>query len=70
MAKTNATTVNLGNVLGNFFVSSWFIWYLGRRQAFALGTVVLLVGVALQAGAVTFAMIVIGRIIAGIGTAM
>lgn len=65
-----ASMVNLGNVLGNLFVAWWFIWYLGRRSAFALGTIVLLVGVALQAGAVAFSMIVIGRIIAGIGTAI
>jgi len=62
--------VNLGNVLGNLFVAWWFIWYLGRRSAFGWGTIVLLVGVALQAGAVAFSMIVIGRIVAGIGTAI
>ena len=62
--------VNLGNVLGNFFVAWWFIWFLGRCRAFALGTVILLIGVALQAAAVRFGMIVVGRIISGIGTAM
>lgn len=65
-----ASMINLGNVLGNLFVAWWFIWYLGRRYAFSLGTIVLLFGVALQAGARDFAMIVIGRIIAGIGTAI
>lgn len=65
-----ASMINLGNVLGNLFVAWWFIWYLGRRHAFSLGTIVLLFGVALQAGARDFAMIVIGRIIAGIGTAI
>lgn len=65
-----ASMVNLGNVIGNLFIAWWFIWYLGRRAAFGLGTIVLLVGVALQAGAVAFAMIVIGRIVAGIGTAI
>lgn len=64
-----ASMVNLGNVIGNLFISWWFIWYLGRRYTFSLGTVVLLVGVALQAGATNFAMIVVGRIISGIGTA-
>jgi MFS family permease len=57
-------------VIGNLFVAWWFIFYLGRCHAFSVGTVVLLVGVALQAGAVAFAMFVVGRIIAGIGTAM
>lgn len=60
--------INLGNVIGNLFVAWWFIWFLGRKLAFSCGTVVLLFGVALQAGAKNFAMIVIGRIIAGIGT--
>jgi MFS family permease len=63
-------TVNLGNVIGNLFVAWWFIWFLGRRYSFVFGTVILLVGVALQAGAVAFGMIIIGRIISGIGTAM
>lgn len=35
-----------------------------------MGTFVVFVGVALQAGAVSYAMIIIGRIIAGIGAAM
>lgn len=48
----------------------WFIWYLGRCYAFALGTVILLVGVALQAAATSFAMLIVGRIISGIATAM
>ncbi|RDL36404.1 MFS sugar transporter [Venustampulla echinocandica] len=61
-----ASMVNLGNVLGNLFVAWWFIWYLGRRYAFVLGTIILLVGVALQAGAVVFSMIIVGRIIAGV----
>ncbi|KAL1982904.1 hypothetical protein VTN96DRAFT_756 [Rasamsonia emersonii] len=65
-----ASMVNLGNVLGNLCVAWWFIWFLGRRYAFALGTLVLLVGVALQAGATRFSMIVVGRIISGIGTAI
>lgn len=64
------STVNLGNVIGNFFVAWWFIWWMGRRLAFIFGTIVLLVGVALQAAAVAYAMIVIGRIVSGIGTAM
>ncbi|KAE9379867.1 general substrate transporter [Stipitochalara longipes BDJ] len=54
-----ASMVNLGNVIGNLFVAWWFIAYLGRCHAFALGTIILLVGVALQAGAVAFAMIVL-----------
>ena len=57
-------------MLGNLFVSWWFIWYLGRRHAFSLGTIVILLGVALQAGGRVFSMVVVGRIIAGIGTAM
>ncbi|KZO91082.1 general substrate transporter [Calocera viscosa TUFC12733] len=65
-----SSMINLGNVIGNLFVAWWFIWYTGRRMAFALGTIILLVGVALQAGAVAFAMIVVGRIISGIGTAI
>ena len=65
-----ASMVNLDNVLGNLFVASWFIWYLGRGSAFGLGTIVLLDDVALQAGAVAFSMIVIGRIVAGIRTAI
>lgn len=65
-----ASMINLGNVIGNLFVAWWFIWYLGRRFSFSAGTIVLLVGVALQAGAVAFSMIIIGRIIAGIGTAI
>lgn len=40
----------------------------GRRWAGFLGTIVLLVGAALQAGAVHLSMMVIGRIIAGVGT--
>ena len=64
-----ASMINLGNVIGNLFVAWWFIWLLGRKRTFALGTVVLLVGVALQAGARAYAMIVVGRIVAGIGTA-
>ncbi|KXL47795.1 hypothetical protein M433DRAFT_131784 [Acidomyces richmondensis BFW] len=64
-----ASMVNLGNVIGNLFVAWWFIWLLGRRYTFVFGTIVLLVGVALQAGARAFAMIVLGRIISGIGTA-
>ena len=43
-----ASMVNLDNVLGNLFVASWCIWYLGRGSAFGLGTIVLLVDVALQ----------------------
>ncbi|KAN0119231.1 general substrate transporter [Hyaloscypha variabilis] len=65
-----ASMVNLGNVIGNLLIAWWFIAYLGRCHAFALGTIILLVGVALQAGAVAFAMIVVGRIVAGIGTAI
>ncbi|OQV11149.1 hypothetical protein CLAIMM_15033 [Cladophialophora immunda] len=65
-----ASMISLGNVIGNLFVSWWFIWYVGRRFAFILGTIILLVGVALQAGARDFAMIVVGRIVAGIGTAI
>lgn len=65
-----ASMVNLGNVIGNLFVAWWFIWLVGRRHTFALGTIILLVGVALQAGAVAFAMLIIGRIISGIGTAI
>ena len=52
------------------FVAWWFIWWMGRRYAFVFGTLVLLIGVALQAAAIAFAMIVIGRIVSGIGTAM
>lgn len=62
--------VSLGNVIGNLFIAWWFIWYVGRRFAFIFGTIILLVGVALQAGARDFAMIVVGRIVAGIGTSM
>ncbi|KAJ5205090.1 MFS sugar transporter [Penicillium cinerascens] len=65
-----ASMVNLGNVLGNFFVAWWFIRWMGRRLAFVFGTIVLLVGVALQAAAVAYAMLVIGRIVSGIGTAI
>ncbi len=43
---------------------------MGRRFAFTYGTIVLLVGVALQAGGQDFAMLVVGRIVAGIGTAV
>ena len=62
--------MNFGNVIGNLLIAWWFIAYLGRCHAFALGTIILLIGVALQAGAVAFAMIVVGRIVAEIGTAM
>ncbi|KIV81644.1 hypothetical protein PV11_03814 [Exophiala sideris] len=65
-----ASMISLGNVIGNLFVAWWFIWYVGRRYAFTLGTIILLVGVALQSGARNFAMIVLGRIIAGIGTSI
>lgn len=64
------SAVNLGNVLGNLFVAWWFIKALGRRWAFILGTIVLLIGVALQAAAIAYSMIVVGRIVSGIGTAM
>lgn len=57
-------------MLGNLFVAWWFIEYFGRRYAFILGTIVLLIGVALQAAAIAYAMIVIGRIVSGIGTAI
>ncbi|ETI25853.1 hypothetical protein G647_02630 [Cladophialophora carrionii CBS 160.54] len=65
-----ASMISLGNVIGNLFVAWWLIWYIGRRYAFIHGTVILLVGVALQAGARNFAMVVVGRIIAGIGTSV
>jgi MFS family permease len=65
-----SVALDLGNVVGNLFIAWWFIWYIGRRFAFTLGTIVLLFGVALQAGARNFSMIIVGRIIAGIGTAM
>lgn len=55
MKRSLRESVNLGNVIGNLFIAWWFIWYLGRCHAFALGTVILLVGVALQAGATVFA---------------
>ena len=57
-------------MIGNLFVAWWFIWFLGRCHAFALGTIILLFGVALQAGARIFSMIIVGRIISGIGTAI
>ena len=57
-------------MVGNLCVSWWFIEYFGRKWSFSLGTFVVLVGVALQAGAVAFGMIIVGRLLAGIGTAI
>lgn len=65
-----ASMMSLGCIIANFFISWWFIWFLGRRWTFIMGTFVVFVGVALQAGAVSYAMIIIGRIIAGIGAAI
>ena len=42
----------------------------GRRWAGFIGVVVLCVGAALQAGAVHLAMMIVGRIIAGLGTSV
>ena len=71
-AKTGAvqSVVNAGTVVGNLFVSWWFIEYFGRKKTFTIGTFIVLVGIALQAGAVAYGMIIAGRIIAGIGTAV
>lgn len=62
--------VNAGTVIGNLFISWWFIEYFGRKKSFWLGTSIVIIAIALQAGAVDFAMIIIGRLLAGIGTAI
>lgn len=60
----------VGCILGNWFVSWWFTWFLGRRLSFAFAPLIIIVGVAMQAGAQSFGVIVTGRVIAGIGSVM
>ncbi len=44
--------------------------HMGRRWAGVAGVVVLCVGAALQAGAIHLSMMIIGRLIAGVGTSI
>ncbi len=62
----------LGTWLSYVFLSRLASDYLGRRMAALVGVIVTCFGTALQAGATgsgAFAMVIIGRIIAGMGVA-
>ncbi|KAL2807711.1 general substrate transporter [Aspergillus granulosus] len=58
----------LGQFVGYGFLAGPVNNRLGRRWAGAVGVVILCVGAALQAGAVHLSTMIIGRIIAGLGT--
>ncbi|KAL3442755.1 general substrate transporter [Aspergillus insuetus] len=58
----------LGQFVGYGFLAGPVNNRLGRRWAGAVGVVILCIGAALQAGAIHLAMMIIGRIIAGLGT--
>ena len=63
----------LGTWLSYIFVSRAASDHLGRRYAALIGTFVTCFGTALQAGATgggAYAMVIAGRIIAGVGVAM
>jgi MFS family permease len=64
------TKLSTGSWFSYVFLSGPINDLLGRRWAGVAGVGILSVGVALQAGAVNLAMMIIGRIIAGAGTSI
>lgn len=59
---------SVGQFIGFTFLSGRTINRFGRRYAGILGVCVVMVGAALQTGAVHLAMMIIGRVAAGLGT--
>lgn len=64
------TKESIGAWFSYVFLSGPINDHLGRRWAGVVGVAILSVGVALQAGAVHLAMMIIGRIISGAGTSV
>ncbi|KAH0287531.1 general substrate transporter [Aureobasidium namibiae CBS 147.97] len=59
----------IGCLLGSFFI----IGYgdkLGRRRAVLVGTLIMLVGTAIQASSTTLAQLIVGRVVTGAGNGM
>lgn len=59
----------IGCLLGSFFIIG-FGDKLGRRRAVLLGTIIMLVGTAIQASSTTLAQLIVGRIVTGCGNGM
>lgn len=59
-------SMSLGSLIGLFFVP-YLIDYAGRRSGILLGSLIMCLGVGLQAGARNFGMFVASRIIIGFG---
>ncbi|TEY79613.1 hypothetical protein BOTCAL_0043g00170 [Botryotinia calthae] len=59
----------IGCLLGSFFIIG-FGDKLGRRRAVLLGTVIMLIGTAIQASSFGMAQLIVGRIVTGVGNGM
>lgn len=59
---------SVGQLLGFTLLSGRTINRFGRRYAGMIGVAVVMVGAALQTGAVQLSMMIVGRIVAGLGT--
>lgn len=59
---------SVGQLIGFAFLSGKCINKFGRRYAGILGVSILMVGAAIQTGAVHLAMMIVGRFVAGLGT--
>ncbi|KAF2147052.1 uncharacterized protein K452DRAFT_261219 [Aplosporella prunicola CBS 121167] len=59
----------IGCLLGSFIIIGWGD-KLGRRMSVLIGTLIMLVGTAIQAASVTMGMLIVGRIVTGVGNGM
>ena len=59
----------IGCLLGSFFIIG-FGDKLGRRRAVLLGTLIMLIGTAIQATSFSLAQLIVGRIVTGCGNGM
>lgn len=59
----------IGCLLGSFFIIAYGD-KLGRRRAVLLGTVIMLIGTAIQASSFSLAQLIVGRIVTGCGNGM
>ena len=59
---------SVGQFIGFTLLSGRTINRFGRRYAGIIGVAIVMVGAALQTGAIHLSMMIVGRIIAGLGT--
>ena len=66
----NGASMWMGEILCVLTIMQWSTDKLGRKISILIGTVITIIGIAIQSGAQNIAMFVVGRIILGFGAAL